>query len=87
MTWARPCEIQCSSNALNDGASKMEKDNKRLLSRIEVEKVYGIGRRFLELAVARGDGPRFVRVGRLVRYRISDLDTWIETNAIDGGKS
>lgn len=29
----------------------------------------------------RGEGPAFVRLGRLVRYRASDLATWIETAA------
>ena len=24
-------------------------------------------------------GPRFIRVGRQVRYRRSDLDTWLDT--------
>lgn len=27
-----------------------------------------------------GRGPKFYRVGRLVRYRIEDLEAWIETS-------
>lgn len=27
----------------------------------------------------RGGGPAFIKVGRLVRYRQSDLDAWIES--------
>ena len=53
----------------------------RLLSRNEVEERFGIPKRFLELAVARCDGPRVVRIGRLVRYRVSDVSAWIEANA------
>ncbi|MDJ0820927.1 MAG: AlpA family transcriptional regulator [Paracoccaceae bacterium] len=49
----------------------------RLLSRNEVEKEFGIPRRFLELAVARGDGPAIVRLGRSVRYRVCDIQAWI----------
>ena len=53
----------------------------RLLNRMEVEERFGIPKRFLELAAMRGDGPRMVRVGRLVRYRVTDLRKWIETNS------
>ena len=28
----------------------------------------------------RGDGPRYVKIGRLVKYRLSDLDAFIESN-------
>jgi hypothetical protein len=36
-------------------------------------------RRTLERWRQTGDGPRFVRVGRAVRYRRSDLDAWLES--------
>lgn len=58
-----------------------QKSYDRLLSRIEVEERFGIPKRFLELAARRGDGPRIVRIGRLVRYRVADLRAWIEQNA------
>lgn len=25
-----------------------------------------------------GTGPRYIKIGRLVRYRIEDLDAWLE---------
>lgn len=50
----------------------------RLLRRTEVEEQFGISVRFLELAVARGDGPPIVRLGRAVRYRICDVRAWID---------
>jgi predicted DNA-binding transcriptional regulator AlpA len=52
----------------------------RLLSRDEVEQRFGISRRFLELAVARGNGPSFVRIGALVRYTVNDIRVWIAEN-------
>ncbi len=64
----------------------------RLLSRDEVDAIYGIPKRFLELAACKGDGPVFVKVGRLTRYRVADLEAWIEehrfssTSAADMGK-
>ena len=60
----------------------MTQDNTdRLLSRKEVEERFGIPKRFLELAVGKCEGPRVVRIGRLVRYRVADVAAWIETNA------
>lgn len=59
--------------------------NRRLLSRNEVEETYGISRRFLAISASNGAGPRFVRVGRLVRYRVADIEAWIEANSSDGG--
>lgn len=56
----------------------------RLMSRHEVEKRFGITKRFLESAAVRGDGPRFVRIGRLVRYRVPDIQAWIEANLSRG---
>ena len=58
--------------------------NDRLLNRDEVEQRFGISKRFLEICATRGDGPRLVRVGRLVRYRPSDIAAWIETNTFKG---
>ncbi|MFT3673558.1 helix-turn-helix transcriptional regulator [Aestuariivirga sp.] len=29
----------------------------------------------------RGDGPTFIKAGRLVRYRPSDLDDWVNRRA------
>ena len=59
----------------------MAADNEdRLLDRNEVEARFGIPKRFLELAVSRGNGPRFVRIGSLVRYSVGDIRTWIEAN-------
>lgn len=56
----------------------------RLLSRSEVEEIYGVPKRFLERATRKG-GPRYIKIGRLVRYRAVDVEAWIECNAVDGG--
>lgn len=37
----------------------------------------GVSPRTVETWRVRGSGPRFVRVGRLARYRRADLDAWI----------
>ena len=60
-------------------------DTVRLLNRGEVEKRFGISKRFLEVASMQKEGPRTVRIGRLVRYRVKDIEAWIEANATLGG--
>lgn len=35
----------------------------------------------------RGTGPRRFRVGIHVRYRLSDVDAWLEQQATDGGQA
>lgn len=47
---------------------------------------------FLEKLRQRGEGPRVVRLGRAVRYRLSDLEAWTQGAAggqptISGGAS
>ena len=60
-----------------------ELSNERLLTRKEVEAVFGYpSKRFLELAALRGDGPPMVRIGRSVRYRVSDLRHWISLHEV-----
>ncbi len=34
-----------------------------------------------KLRCSRSDGPRFAKLGRSVRYRAGDLDTWAEAQA------
>lgn len=53
-----------------------------LLSRSEVHTTFGISQRFLEVAVVRGGGPRMVKIGRTVRYRVGDLQEWINARRV-----
>ena len=57
-----------------------QSDQYRLLNRSEVADKFGIPKRYLELSALRGTGPRMVRFGRLVRYRVRDIEDWIEAN-------
>ncbi len=55
----------------------------RLLSRVEVETLFGISKRFLEIAALRGDGPPMVKIGkRMVRYRVADLRAWLAARTV-----
>ena len=72
------------SNAI--GASDMQANEinpERLLTREEVEALFGISRRYLEVSAVRGDGPPMIRVGsRMVRYRVRDFREWIDRNRV-----
>ena len=54
-----------------------------LLTRSEVQDRFGIPKRYLEVSVSRGEGPPFVRFGRTVRYRVSDLMAWLNAKRVD----
>jgi excisionase family DNA binding protein len=51
-----------------------------LLNQKQAAHVLGVSVRTLERHRVSGTGPRWVRLGRLVRYRQSDLDGWVESN-------
>ncbi len=60
-----------------------ELNPERLLTRDEVEALFGISRRYLEVSAVRGDGPPMIRVGsRMVRYRVRDFREWIDGNRV-----
>jgi predicted DNA-binding transcriptional regulator AlpA len=58
-----------------------DQSDDRLLTRGEVAERFGISKRFLEISVATGGGPKRVYVGRLVRYRVCDILAWIDENS------
>ena len=34
----------------------------------------------------RGQGPRFIKIGAMVRYRASDVQAWLESRPCGGGE-
>jgi predicted DNA-binding transcriptional regulator AlpA len=55
----------------------------RLLSRNEVQIEYGLGRRWLELAAMRGDGPPMRRISaRMIRYQRAELEAWLASRKV-----
>ena len=52
-----------------------------LISESEAAKYLGgLSGSFMKQSRCRGTGPRFVKIGKSVRYSIKDLDAWIEQN-------
>ena len=59
-----------------------------LLSRQEAAEYLHISVKFLEKHALYGDGPPFIKIGRLARYRQSDLEAYIQhrkcSNTLEG---
>lgn len=53
----------------------------------EVAGILGLSVAWLQRARWIGTGPRYVRVGgptgRAIRYRLSDVESWIASNTVD----
>ena len=61
---------------------QVKQDNDRLLSRIEVENIFGISKRFLEQNANNGKGPKLIKIGRSARHRPSDVRAWIAAQEV-----
>ena len=59
----------------------MQEDNGLTVK--EAARVIGVSESALRLWKRQRRGPRYYRAGRLVRYRKSDLDTWIEKQSCE----
>lgn len=57
-----------------------------LMSPSEVSAMLGIPEATLYQWTYRGIGPRSFRVGRHRRYRVEDVEAWLETRATGGGR-
>lgn len=49
----------------------------------EVAEYLGVPEHTLAQWRYRGSGPRYIRVGRHVRYRWPDVDRWLDENSTD----
>jgi predicted DNA-binding transcriptional regulator AlpA len=56
-------------------------DLEQLLTDFDLERLTGRSRSRWQKDRLTGTGPRFVRVGRLVRYRRQDFEEWLEARA------
>ena len=57
----------------------------RLLTPKEAAEFLSVGEKTLAKWRSERRGPSFVKQGRIVRYRISDLDEWICTHIHEAG--
>ena len=57
-------------------------DNERneiemMLSQTEVAKIFKVSVKTLEYWRCRGEGPRYIKIGKLVRYQLADLKEYM----------
>lgn len=55
--------------------------DKALLTTPQVAARLGVKPPTLESWRYKGEGPKWIQVGRLVRYRTADIDAWVESNS------
>jgi excisionase family DNA binding protein len=58
--------------------SERSSRRERLMSPVGVARFLGVPLRTLYRWRSRGDGPRGYRLGRHVRYRVDDVERWLE---------
>ena len=54
----------------------------QLLTEAETAHHIGMSRAWLRLARMRMSGPVYIKLGRSVRYRLQDLDAYLETHKV-----
>jgi excisionase family DNA binding protein len=67
-----------SSSSKISASDNEHRDRDRLLTPDEVAVFLGVPLRTIYRWRSRGDGPRGYRVGRHVRYRVDDIEDWLE---------
>lgn len=65
---------------------KASKDGDDLLNEVEASDILRVSTRTLQAWRCRGTGPSFVKVGRSIRYRRSDLTMWTQGNTVHPGR-
>lgn len=53
----------------------------RLLNQKQVAEILGMSEAWLEMSRFKKTGIPYIKLGRAVRYRLADVNTWLETNA------
>jgi predicted DNA-binding transcriptional regulator AlpA len=60
-------------------------DEARAISESELARQANISTAVLRMWRRQGKGPRYVKLGRLVRYLNRDVDVWLNQHAVDEG--
>lgn len=76
-----PAGVECVALADSAPLSSSAPAVSRLSTPVEVAGFLRVTERTLTDWRYRGVGPRYVKVGSLVRYRQADIDMWLEASA------
>ena len=72
------------SGGLASAAIAASSDPSRLVEDVEASDILGgVKKQTLSVWRLRGCGPPFIKIGRLVRYRVSDLMDYIESRRVN----
>jgi predicted DNA-binding transcriptional regulator AlpA len=75
---ASPYVPSISDSALTESSSKQASQRiDPLLTDFDLERLTGRARSTWQKARLTGDGPKFIRLGRLVRYPKREFDAWL----------
>lgn len=78
---------EAAAAAESTGGTGTEEDRKLLLRAAEVGALMGTSERWIWDKHNAGRLPKPVRIGRLVRWRRSDIEAWIEAGCPDCSKA
>ena len=56
--------------------------NDRLLNRERAAELLAVRPQTLSAWICRGGGPPYIKVGRCVRYRLTDLERWLASRTV-----
>jgi hypothetical protein len=70
----------CGTISMHAAISSTDRDP--LLTEVQSAEVLNLSMRTLQAWRTRRTGPSFVRAGRAIRYRRSDLDAWVAANTV-----
>jgi predicted DNA-binding transcriptional regulator AlpA len=62
----------------------MESTKTLALTEADVARQIGVSVGGLRKWRRQGTGPKFMRLGRLVRYSVGELETWLSANCVGG---
>lgn len=57
----------------------------KLLNEIAAAEMLGLSPSWLRQHRCKGTGPKFIKMGRAVRYRVSDLAAYVESRSVGVG--
>jgi len=61
--------------------------NDQILSRKALAEHLSVSDEALAQMATRGTGPKYVKIsGRLVRYRMADVEAWLESNLVSSSR-
>ena len=57
----------------------------QILNEADTARYIGMSRVWLRISRMRGIGPAYIRIGRAIRYAVSDLDKFLENHRVRHG--